>query len=172
MVTSRARLTANNKKLLAYVTLLLFSVGIIFPVHSQNYTNIPAKIQIETPAQTVEFSVEVANDPVSRATGLMYRNSLPIDQGMLFILEEPEIATMWMRNTYIPLDIIFIGEDMLIKHIVSNTTPRSEKIISSKEKVKFILEVNAGLSNKYVINKGYKVIYGTNSEDTREINRN
>jgi hypothetical protein len=88
----------------------------------------------------------------------MHITFLPENLGMLFKNESPKIINMWMKNTKIPLDMIFIDENYNIVNIVSNTTPNSIATISSKQPAIGVLEINAGLANKYKIIHGYKLI--------------
>jgi uncharacterized membrane protein (UPF0127 family) len=96
-----------------------------------------------------EFQLEIANTPESRSRGLMFRRELPEGRGMLFDFgpRETEIA-MWMKNTYIPLDMIFIRADGRIRRIAENTTPHSEATIPSGGPVKGVLEVIAGTARR------------------------
>lgn len=103
------------------------------------------------------FTVELANTPATRAQGLMYRRSMPEDHGMLFDFGRVEMVTMWMRNTYIPLDMLFIRADGTIARIARNTEPLSERRISSGEPVLGVLEINAGLSSRLGIDVGDRV---------------
>lgn len=105
------------------------------------------------------FDVEMAVTPDQRSKGLMFRKSLPEGQGMLFDFGEETVVSMWMRNTYIPLDMIFIRSDGRIVRIAENTTPMSEVIISSGAPVKSVLEVVAGTARKFGIAPGDQVAH-------------
>ncbi|MCC5977223.1 MAG: DUF192 domain-containing protein [Salinarimonas sp.] len=100
------------------------------------------------------FSVELADTPESRARGLMYRRSMPEGHGMLFDFGRVEMVSMWMRNTYIPLDMLFIRADGSIARIARNTEPLSERQISSGEPVLSVFEINAGISDRLGITAG------------------
>ena len=89
----------------------------------------------------------------------MYRDNLPLDQGMLFIYPFNQQVTMWMKNTQIPLDMIFINTNGDIEDIIRMTIPNSLTRLTTKNKVKAVLEINGGLSKYLKINKGDKVIY-------------
>jgi len=106
------------------------------------------------------FTIELANTPATRAQGLMYRRSMPEDHGMLFDFGRVDMVTMWMRNTYIPLDMLFVRPDGTIARIARNTEPLSERQISSGEPVLGVLEINAGLSNRLGIDVGDLVEHG------------
>ena len=106
---------------------------------------------------TAQFDVKVARTPKEQAQGLMYVKSMPVNMGMLFLFEQEKEVYFWMKNTYIPLDIIFFDKDNMIVKIVKNTIPFSEKTLASDVQVKGALEVNAGIIDKYKIRVGDKV---------------
>lgn len=103
------------------------------------------------------FSVELATTDAERAQGLMYRKSLPDGEGMLFDFDKEQPVAMWMKNTYVSLDMIFIGDDGKISRIAERTTPMSERIVSSGGPVRAVLEVVAGTARKYGIAVGDRV---------------
>ena len=114
-------------------------------------------LSIVTDAGEHAFQVEIADDPRERAVGLMFRRAMPADAGMLFDFMEEQPASFWMRNTYIPLDMIFIKADGTIDSIGERTTPLSEKSVPSKGAVRFVLEINGGLSDRLGIEAGDRV---------------
>ena len=103
------------------------------------------------------FKVEIADTKEKRIKGLMFRSSLNIDQGMLFILPESSLANVWMKNTELSLDIIFISEENIIVDLLKEVMPLSEKIYTSKMVAKYILEINSGLIDKLGVNIGDEV---------------
>ena len=103
------------------------------------------------------FSVELAVTDEERAHGLMYRRSVPDSYGMLFDFKRDQEITMWMKNTYVSLDMIFIQSDGRIRRIAENTETESEKIIPSGGKVRAVLEVVAGTARKLGIEPGDRV---------------
>lgn len=105
------------------------------------------------------FTAYLAASPSQRAHGLMFVRSLPADYGMLFIHEAPGIVSMWMKNTVLSLDMIFIRADGTIANIAHDTEPGSLQTISSSEAVTGVLELNAGTARKLNIAAGDKVIY-------------
>ncbi|MDR3377036.1 MAG: DUF192 domain-containing protein [Ancalomicrobiaceae bacterium] len=100
------------------------------------------------------FRVELADDDTSRADGLMYRTKLGADEGMLFDFKTEQMVYFWMKNTYVPLDMIFIRSDGTVVSIAENATPLSEKPIGSAGPVRFVLEVNAGTSRRIGLKPG------------------
>lgn len=114
-------------------------------------------LEIATRAGVRMFSVEMAVSPEEKATGLMYRRHLPDGQGMLFDFSTAQQVSMWMKNTYVSLDMIFIGRDGRILRIVENTEPLSTRIISSRGPAKAVLEVVGGTAKKYGIAPGDQV---------------
>lgn len=103
------------------------------------------------------FQVEVMRTPEQRARGLMHRNYMPADRGMLFDFKAEEPVAMWMQNTYIPLDMLFIRADGTIARIAERTEPLSTRTIPSGEPVLSVLEINGGVSRTLGIKPGDKV---------------
>src|SRR5215831_3532436 len=105
------------------------------------------------------FGGELASTPAEQAKGLMDRRELPEGQGMLFDFHQEQSTSFWMKNTYIPLDIIFIRGDGRILRIAQNTVPLSEALIPSGGAVRAVLEVNAGTAKKLGIAPGDRVAH-------------
>ncbi len=114
-------------------------------------------LTIETANGPVRFNVEIADDDAERARGLMFRRSLADDHGMLFHFQQPEMASFWMRNTIISLDIIFIGLDGRILNIAEHTTPYSEESIPAVGLTRGVLEIRAGRAEELGIRPGDRV---------------
>ena len=117
------------------------------------------KIEVIIYNKNITFNVEVAKTIEERRTGLMYRKKLLNNEGMLFIFPREKIIQLWMKNTYIPLDVIFISENKVIVDIKKNMEKLSETIVKSKVKSRYALEFNAGLINKLDIKIGDKVLF-------------
>jgi len=100
------------------------------------------------------FQVEVARNEADRAQGLMYRRSMAPDHGMLFDFGKVEPVAMWMQNTYMPLDMLFIRPDGSIARIAANTEPLSTRTIASGEPVLAVLELNAGTAARLGVKAG------------------
>jgi hypothetical protein len=103
------------------------------------------------------FRVEVARNPSEQARGLMFRTEMGADEGMIFPLQPPRMASFWMKNTVIPLDIIFIGTDRRIINIAANTVPYSEESRDSQGLAAAVLELNGGRAAELGIAPGDKV---------------
>lgn len=103
------------------------------------------------------FSVEVVRKEQDRNRGLMFRHSMAQDHGMLFDYDPPQKIAFWMKNTFIPLDIIFVDASGRILNIAANTTPLSLERLPSDGEVRGVLEINGGLSAKLGIKPGDKV---------------
>lgn len=116
-------------------------------------------LEIATKTGVQVFSVEVATTEEEKRTGLMYRKELPDGRGMLFDFSPEQEVSMWMKNTFIPLDMIFIRSDGRILRIAEDTVPQSTKIISSRGLAKGVLEVIAGTAKKYGIAPGDRVAH-------------
>jgi uncharacterized protein len=116
-----------------------------------------AKLDIKTAKETHHFDIWVAETPQQQQQGLMFVRDLPAARGMLFVAKEPRVFDMWMRNTYIPLDMVFIGADGRISSIAQNTTPHSLAIVSSKVAVGAILELKGGEAARRALHAGDKV---------------
>lgn len=119
-----------------------------------------ASLSIETQSDRVfEFTVEIAESSAQKSRGLMYRREMAADEGMLFLHRRDRVLTMWMANTFLPLDMLFIEADGRISRIEENTIPQSRETISSRQRVRAVLELNAGTTRKLGITEGDRVVY-------------
>jgi uncharacterized membrane protein (UPF0127 family) len=114
-------------------------------------------VVIDSGHGVVRFQAELAADPSSQEKGLMFRTKLAPDAGMLFDFHRPDFQAFWMKNTVIPLDMIFIRADGMISSIADNTTPYSETPIPSHEPVRAVLEINGGRAAQLGIEPGQRV---------------
>ena len=104
------------------------------------------------------FDIYFALNSAQQRRGLMHVRQLPERSGMLFVYREAGIRSMWMKNTYIPLDMLFIRLDGSVSSVSANTEPLSLKSVSSVEPVHFVLELNAGVSNRLQIDTGSRLV--------------
>ncbi len=114
----------------------------------------PDPLVVRTADGAFSFDVELALTGEERAVGLMNRESMADDAGMLFRFESVRPVTMWMRNTLIPLDMVFIREDATVAGVHENAVPLSEAIIASPEPVRYVLELNGGKAAEIGIAEG------------------
>jgi uncharacterized membrane protein (UPF0127 family) len=114
-------------------------------------------IEVVTASGTHPFSVEVMRTPEQLEKGLMFRRYMPEDRGMLFDFKTEQPVTFWMKNTYLPLDMIFISKAGKIVSIAENAEPLSEKLIPAGAPVQGVLEVNAGTAARIQAKPGDSV---------------
>lgn len=105
------------------------------------------------------FAVELATSPAQWTHGLMFRESMPADAGMLFLYERDRPMSMWMKNTYIPLDMLFIDRRGVIVDIAERTVPQSTEIISPDVPARAVLELNGGTASRLGISRGDRILY-------------
>ena len=115
------------------------------------------KVYLSTPQGDTTVAVEIVATPATIERGLMYREHLPPDQGMLFLMSEERSWPFWMRNTLIPLDMIFIARDMTVAGIVENAEPRTETLREVDAASLYVLEVNGGYCAAHKVTVGAKV---------------
>ena len=119
------------------------------------------KLAIETRQGRFEFDVEIADEPGEQQIGLMHRTQMPPRHGMLFDFGQPRPVAMWMRNTVLPLDMVFVRPDGTVARIAERTEPFSEAIIASGEPVSHVLELNAGISRLIGLKPGDKLVHSS-----------
>jgi uncharacterized protein len=115
------------------------------------------KLTIETKNGPVHLDVEIADTDAKRERGLMFRHELAIGLGMIFLFEQSQEISMWMKNTYIPLDMVFIGDDWRIVRIARDAEPLSTDIIPSIEPASRVLEIKAGRADELGLKAGDRV---------------
>ncbi|MBL6854246.1 MAG: DUF192 domain-containing protein [Alphaproteobacteria bacterium] len=115
-------------------------------------------ISVQTAAGPHAFQVEIAADRETQARGLMYRREMAPDAGMLFDLHQSEQISFWMKNTYLPLDMVFIRADGTVSSVEPNAIPLSTASIPSQEPVRAVLEINGGRAHQLGIEPGDRVL--------------
>ncbi|MGB3316307.1 MAG: DUF192 domain-containing protein [Albidovulum sp.] len=103
---------------------------------------------------SARFAVEIADDGAERAQGLMNRTTLPSGAGMLFIYEQPQTVAFWMKNTLIPLDMIFVGADGRVNGVHANAVPGDLTAIPGPPETLMVLEINGGLAERLGLTEG------------------
>ncbi|MBI1937372.1 MAG: DUF192 domain-containing protein [Ignavibacteriales bacterium] len=106
-----------------------------------------------------KIDIEIADDDTQRQVGLMMRRNMKLDQGMLFLFEEETYQSFWMKNTILPLDIIYVNSQKEIVTIYKNAKPYSEESLPSSKPAQYVVEVNAGYTDQFGINEGDKVVW-------------
>lgn len=136
--------------------LLLIAFGARAEVDPEPLSNFPqATVVIATPdARVHRFKVWVADTAAHREQGLMFVKQLPEDRGMLFVFPNAARVSFWMKNTFIPLDMIFIRTDGRVDTVAANTTPHSLDLVTPRGEVQQVLEIKGGLAHKLGIQAG------------------
>jgi uncharacterized membrane protein (UPF0127 family) len=109
--------------------------------------------------ETLEFDVYLATTPELQRRGLMYIRELPARTGMLFVYERDAHHSMWMKNTYIPLDMVFARSDGTVSSVIADTVPQTLDSQASKEPVRYVLELNAGTARRLSIGTGSRLLW-------------
>ena len=116
-------------------------------------------LQKDTDSILTQLDIEIADTDYERETGLMYRNAMEMNQGMLFIFDDVSMHYFYMKNTQIPLDLIYLDNKLRIASFQKNAQPMNENSLSSKVPVKYVLEINAGLADKWSLAIGDSITY-------------
>ena len=135
----------------------VLSLWLIWAMAGSGWAAPRQTLQIATAGGPRAFSVELAKTPAELDRGLMYRRSLPAGRGMLFDFGQVQPIAMWMKNTYVALDMLFIGADGRIRRIAADAKPHSTDIIPGGDGVRYVLEVRAGTARKLGIAVGDRV---------------
>ncbi len=126
------------------------------PLAADNAMHLPvdaAPLLAETATGERSFTIEIADDPSERSAGLMFRETMADDRGMLFVFPQTKQVGFWMKNTPMPLDLVFIGEDGVVRDVLPGE-PFSEAPISPAEPVRYVLELKRGTAEKAGIGRG------------------
>jgi uncharacterized membrane protein (UPF0127 family) len=170
---------SSARKMLFLAVLALAAAGIYFWLAEEEETVYIAEEPVEEPMFVQEGSlaflenqsadtlahiaIEVADDDAQRTQGLMYRSSMVDTTGMLFIFDAPASRSFWMKNTKIPLDILYVDENKEIIMIYKSVMPYSEKSIPSEGEALYVVEVNGGFTTRNNIQEGDHIVFEINS---------
>lgn len=135
----------------------MFALGLF--AQSSGFAAGTGTLVLKTDSGDHSFNIEVATTDRERALGLMFRRSLPENAGMLFLYDRAQPAAMWMKNTLIPLDMVFISADGKVHRIEQSAEPFSTSLIPSEGPVVGVLELNGGEAAKIGLKRGDKVLY-------------
>ena len=157
-----------NFKFLLFLSVLIGLIPI--KTYAQNPVVVPAPVTIDAAqikkevltitkadGEQVSLNIELALTPAQQAKGLMFRSEMPEDEGMLFVFDGESERSFWMKNTLIPLDMIFVKRNGVIHHIHSDAIPHDLTSVRSNGPVYAVLEINGGLSEKLGLKPGDKI---------------
>jgi len=150
-----SRLAATVK--IAILIASLLAATLLVPIAGAKAEAQLQPLEFVTSSGRHEFRVELADTPAERAKGLMYRKQMPADQGMLFVFQVESPIMMWMKNTYIPLDMVFVSRHGMVTAIATDAVPMSEATISSDGPAYAVIELNAGTVAKIGLKPGDEV---------------
>ncbi|WOC17108.1 DUF192 domain-containing protein [Pseudochrobactrum sp. MP213Fo] len=147
-----------------WLGMLVLMSAMIFAAQSALAQNAPMMVEVDakplqiyTSAGVQSFVLEVADTEDKRSRGLMHRTDFPSNRAMIFVFAEVQPVMMWMANTPLPLDMLFVRSDGTIARIAANTMPFSKDIVASQVPVAFVIELNAGIAKKLGIKAGDQV---------------
>lgn len=151
------------QRCLGFIVVLMMALSVQTAIAQDNE---PMRLEVDanpltfmTSAGEQQIELEIADTDESRMRGLMFRTDLPLQRGMLFDFKQVRLVLMWMKNTPLPLDMVFLHTDGTIAVIRENTTPFSENIVSSGEPVAYVIELNAGMAKKLGLSAGDKAVH-------------
>ncbi|WP_193178343.1 DUF192 domain-containing protein [Oricola nitratireducens] len=154
---------------LALVLFALFAgaVSVIAPSRGAIAQEAPMLLPVDATPLTImrdrkeiaKFDIEIADDNDERSRGLMFRAEFPDNRAMLFVFEKTREVAFWMQNTPRPLDMLFVREDGVVSSIAKHTTPFSTAAVPSAEPVRYVLEINAGLTDSLGIAPGDRFVH-------------
>lgn len=136
---------------------IVFSLCLVLAACQPDNTRTP--LEIHTANNVQHFQIEIVRTPDQKERGLMFRESMPSDHGMLFLFPSPQTVQFWMENTLIPLDMLFIRKDGTIVQIHPMAKPHDETLISSGKPVSMVLEILGGEAEKQHIAVGDRVLF-------------
>lgn len=126
---------------------------------------LPETVELRGPEGKARFTVEVADDGAERAQGLMFRETMPTGAGMLFVYDAPQRASFWMKNTLIPLDMIFADPSGRVTRVHSQAVPGDTTPIDGGDGVQYVLEINGGLAARMGISAGWEIRHPAIAQD-------
>lgn len=125
---------------------------------SEDFVRLPVEqVVVTTDQDDIVFATEIASSDETRARGLMFRRSMGEREAMLFNWSSPRVVSMWMRNTYLSLDMLFVTADGIVVHVQANTVPQSLEVLSAGREVSAVMEIVAGTAAKLGIRPGSRL---------------
>lgn len=153
-----SRTTSKRPKAWVFFTLFLLIAGALVSCTKDDHLK-KVTLQKSNSSSSITLGVEIADNDESRMRGLMFRKELGEKQGMLFIFDRDTDSPFWMKNTYLPLDILFISANNEIVDIKEKATPLSEELIHPNAPYRFALEVNGGFAKEHQIEAGDRLAF-------------
>lgn len=147
----------NGSPVRRFTRWLSAALAVVLPVAVGAAECDPETVYLRGDWGAAQFTVELADDPAEQAQGLMHRTEMPLSAGMYFVNARPRRTSFWMRNTLIPLDMLFIDASGIVQRIHSNAIPHDETPIPSGTSVLTVLEINGGLAKRLGITEGSEV---------------
>ncbi len=120
---------------------------------------LPERAELRWPGGGARFNVEIADTAEERARGLMFRETMPVGAGMLFVYDRPQRVAFWMKNTLIPLDMLFLDEEGRVRRIARDARPGDETQIPGGDGIRLVLEINGGLAARLGIPEGATLMH-------------
>jgi len=146
--------------MLALACLFCSTIFTMLSLASEDVVRLPVEqVVVTTDQGDITFATEIATSDETRSRGLMFRRSMGEREAMMFYWQDPRVVSMWMRNTYIPLDMLFVAADGIVVHVESNTVPHSLDVISAGREVSAVMEIVAGSAAKLGIKPGTRLIH-------------
>ena len=149
----------STRRAVFVLPLLLASFWFGAATKAQSPSNAGAVLVIVSASGRHSFDMELAETPAEQERGLMFRQELASNAGMLFDFKQPTMATMWMRNTLIPLDMLFVDATGRIVNIHERAVPQSDAIIAAAAPVRAVIELNGGTAARLGIEPGDRVLF-------------
>ena len=146
---------AAHRAALFVVVLAMLAANLVHPASAMRRET----LKLMTAQGEHTINVEITETAEEKATGLMFRSKLADKDGMLFFYDQPQEITMWMRNTYIPLDMVFIRADGVVHRIEARTEPLSEAIVASRGAVVACLELAGGAAGRLGLKAGDRIVH-------------
>lgn len=159
-MSNRQKKKANRKQIILFVIFIPVIIYSLYYYYQQKEIAELAVVNFKSPSSKISqtFYLEIADEPSEQKMGLMYRKQMDEDKGMLFKFKNEKIQSFWMKNTYIPLDIIFLNSNYKVVGVINNTPILSEKSLKINTPSKYVVELNAGLADKHKISQGSSLI--------------
>ena len=147
------------------MTRVILTLALLLPGQAIGAACAPDQLDLRWQGGKAHLSVEIADDAVERAKGLMFREKLSSGSGMLFDYDEPQQVAFWMKNTLIPLDMLFIGSDGVVRSVHEMAVPGDETPIPGGSDIQYVLEIAGGLAKRMGLEAGAEMRHPALSQE-------